>query len=339
MYRVFFRVALTGFTLGLLSLFAAGPQSAGAAQVALQAVPTANEAAANEHFGQLIDQRLGVVPIDETQRDKAWRAQLKSFYAARGGAPVWVSAKGWTARAQTALAELANAGNWGLDASAFPLPQLAGGTAADDDLVSAEIALSQTIVKYAHHARGGRIDPSSLSLWLDRTPNDVYATAVMIDIISHSDAGAVLRDMHPRSEAFELLRQAYVATRHEIQHPKTIDPAEILAPGKAIKVNEWHPDVLIVRKRLNAPALAGFESKFDEKLANVLDDALSEARVRVRWGTIDNVARAFFNRPPPAPTTNDLMRIQANMERWRWLPDELGAPMSGTTCPSSRRAS
>ena len=46
--------------------------------------------------------------------------------------------------------------------------------------------------------------------------------------------------------------------------------------------------------------------------------------MRVRWGRIDDKVRAVFNRPPPPPSKTDLDRIRANMERWRWLPHDLG---------------
>lgn len=326
MYRVLLRGALTGFTLCLLPWIAASSTSAQAEQVALQAVLTADEAASRERLAAKLDQRLGEAMTAARDPDKAWLAQLKSFYAARQGAPVWVSSSGWTARGNGAIGELALAADWGLAPEDFPVPALVTASPpSDDELAVAEIGLSRAVVKYAFHARGGRIDPSSLSLWLDRTPNDVYATAVMIDVISNPDAGAVLRSMHPQSEAFELLRQAYVAMRAEIANPKARDPSEWLRSGETIKIGMWHPDVLIIRKRLNVPGLSGYESQFDETLANTLDDHLSEAGVRVKWGRIDDKARSFFNRPPPAPNRNDLMTVLANMERWRWLPANLGA--------------
>ena len=64
---------------------------------------------------------------------------------------------------------------------------------------------------------------------------------------------------------------------------------------------------------------------FDEKLANALDDRLDEARIKRRWGRLDDRARDYFNQPPKPPTEDDLNRVLANMERWRWLPRDLGS--------------
>ena len=68
----------------------------------------------------------------------------------------------------------------------------------------------------------------------------------------------------------------------------------------------------------------GFESQFDEDLASALHDFMSKARVRTRWGVIDDLVREVINRPPPPPKQSDLDQILANMERWRWVPADLG---------------
>ncbi len=300
-------------------------QPAAVQAVSVADAPLLQASGLTSTFAAFLDSRLaGLVATTKDVQQRAWLAQLKSFYASRSGAPVWVGAKGFNTAAAAALAELARAGDWGLDAAQFERPVLADGTHDPVLLVDAEIALSRSSVKYASHARGGRIAPYSLSLWLDGPTSAVYATAVMIDIISVKDAGAALRDMHPKSNAFERLRQAYVSMRNEIAAPKPIDPKLILANGPAIKAGQWHPDVAVIRNRVKVPAVAGLESQFDEKLANAVDDFLDRAGVRVKWGIIDDRVRREFNRPPPPPSKDDMLRIQANMERWRWLPRDLG---------------
>lgn len=258
------------------------------------------------------------------EREAAWDRQLRSFYLSRNGAPVWVSERGWSDCARAAILELKDAESWGLQSTAFAIPPLYESSASNDDLADAEIGLSRAVVKYAFHARGGRIAPSSLSLWLDSAAEEVFASQVMIDVISNDDAGAALRDMHPRSEAFKLLRQALNQTRHDIHHPKGRDPSEVMAPGPLVKLNAWHPDILILRRRLKVAAEPGFESQFDKQLASALHDALRAARIKSRWGRFDDRGREFFNRPPPPPEKSDIDRIIANMERWRWLPRDLG---------------
>ena len=96
------------------------------------------------------------------------RQALARFYQERGGKPAWVDAKGLTQRAHDVAAEIRNAGDWGLQASAFDLPELAP-AASVEMIAAAEIKLSQAVLKYARHARGGRFNPSDLTKNLDVT--------------------------------------------------------------------------------------------------------------------------------------------------------------------------
>ena len=276
-------------------------------------------------FAQTIDRKLAFRrDVAPSEVQKAWLAQLKSFYGSRSGMPVWVDGRGYNAFSDSAFTELANAGDWGLDASDFALPPLDTAITSQENLADAEIAFSLAIVEYADQARGGRIDPSALSLWLDHPAVTTFATGVMIEMISNADAGEALRKMHPQSKAFEALRQAYIEMRQEIISPTPRDPATILAPGAKLKVGQWHPDVIIIRQRVDTVAAAGFEAKFDEDLASALHDYMGTARIRMPWGVIDDRVREVINRPPLPPKKSDLDQILANMERWRWVPAELG---------------
>ena len=306
----------------LISVGGPSVRRASAGQTTPPPAPQSASHAPASTFADALDARLReLAGAAQDVQQKTWLAQLTSFYVARRGAPVWISDKGWTERGRQALAELENAESYGLDQPALRIPVLPAAPMSQAQKVAAEIDLSRAIIAYAYQARGGRIDPQSLSLWLDRTPDEVYATAVMIDMIAAADAGAALRAMHPQSEAFQMLRAAYASMREEAAHPRSLPASDVLSvPGPTLKIGDWHPDVAIVRRRLDAPGRSGFETKFDEALAGVIDDKLSDAGVRVRWGRIDDKVRAFLNLPPPPPSKTDIMQVQANMERWRWLP-------------------
>ena len=88
---------------------------------------------------------------------------------------LWVAKDGLTARARHAMAEIAKADDWGLAASAFELPQLPQGEASAAALAAAEIKLGLAVLKYARHARGGRIDPAALSKHLDHEADPARA--------------------------------------------------------------------------------------------------------------------------------------------------------------------
>ncbi|MGL4395986.1 MAG: L,D-transpeptidase family protein [Hyphomicrobium sp.] len=325
MYRVVTRMAAIGLAGIILS---AGFEARSARALGAESPIGSLLAAAGlpASFETTLTLRLNAAIAEAAidSQDARWLQQLRSFYIARRGAPVWVDAKGFNSNAYMAIKELANAGEFGLDPAAFQQPASLSIATDHDNLAIAEIAVSRAVVTYAHHAKGGRIEPSSLSLWLERTPLDMSAAGVMIDIISGENAGAAMRAMHPQSPAFEVLRQAYVAARNEIASPRTIDPQLVIPLGDTIKLGEYHPDVLIIRQRLNMPGAADRQSQFDEALANKLHDVVSSGGVKTRWGRVDDKVRRFLNKPPAPPSKEQLARILANMERWRWLPPNLG---------------
>ena len=111
------------------------------------------------------------------------------------------------------MAEIAKADDWGLAASAFELPRLAQGEAAPAALAAAEIKLGLAVLKYARHARGGRIDPAQLSKHLDQKPTLREPKVVLEAMAATETPGNYLRDLHPKHEQFQRLRQALLKAR------------------------------------------------------------------------------------------------------------------------------
>ena len=161
---------------------------------------------------QLAD-RLVAMGGAGTAADRADRAGLAAFYAARQYAPLWMGAAGLTPAAEAVIAEIRRADDWGLEASAFELPVLTGAEPARAQRADAEIALGLAILKYARHARGSRADPASLSKFLDRKP-PLLAPQQVMEAAAKADApDAYLRSLHPQHAQFEALRRMYRAVR------------------------------------------------------------------------------------------------------------------------------
>src|SRR6056297_584199 len=132
------------------------------------------------------------VPSRPTQHEKGDaidRKGLAGFYAAEIDIatpairrPLWVTEAGVTNRAKAALREIANASEWGLPPGDFDIPS---GTEIDRDalsprdLIDLEMRVSLAILKYARYARGGRMDPTDLSLDIDMAPPLLSAATVL----------------------------------------------------------------------------------------------------------------------------------------------------------------
>jgi murein L,D-transpeptidase YcbB/YkuD len=174
-------------------------------------------------------------------------AALAAFYAARTGAPLWVTEMGFSARGQATLFEMGKADDWGLDAAAFDLPPAGALPTTPEDQANAEIKLDLAILKYARFARGGRFNPQEISELLDQTSHVRDPKMVLSEIEAAAAPDQYLQSLHPKHEQFARLRQALLKAR-----------------------------------------------------------ATEEGAVK------------------PAASDKDIKRIVINMERWRWMPEDLG---------------
>ena len=269
--------------------------------------------------------------------DRTDRAALAAFYGARNEPLLWVTNAGLTSKARHAMAEIAKADDWGLAASAFELPKLVQGDAAAADLAGAEIKLGLAVLKYARHARGGRMDPAQLSKHLDQKPTLREPKAVLEAMVATDTPGTYLRDLHPKHEQFQRLRQALLKARGGGHHvkpaaepPKSEIPAR-LPDGPTLKLGSEHPDVAIVRQRLGLPLPRGAENTFDLEVQDALKAFQGQNNIQTT-GMLTPRTRSALNAgvkqqpaaPKPALAGSDVQRLIANMERWRWMPENPG---------------
>ena len=215
-----------------------------------------------------VRQRLQSVRGRDNAADAADRAALVGFYEADTARIIWTTPNGFTPRAEAAIAEIRKADDWGLKASAFDLPTVPAGEASAEARADAEVKLSFAALKYARHARGGRLDPSSLSKLFDRKAQIYEPRSLIRSITTSSAPDQYLRGLHPKHAGFRNLQKALVAVRS----------------GGAATVPE--------------PQAADEEGRGKGKAVR---------------------------KTAPATSSETIQRIVANMERWRWLPDDLGA--------------
>lgn len=258
-----------------------------------------------------------------------WQA-LIAFYEGRADEPVFVGRSGYTPKAQALIAEFAKADEWGLDPQDFSVLDFGPDAESRSDLtpsqkVEGEMGLALTVLKYARHARGGRItEPSKqLSSYLDRTPQYVDPKALLDDLAAASDPAEVLRGTHPKHAQFEKLRQKYLELKRSADAAKDI--VRIPARGAKLVPGQSHRDVALLRKRFEVPVPTGNgETAPDE---NFYDDDLAAAVAKFQDekgekpdGIVGPRTRAALNDiEMPNPE-----RLLANMEMWRWMPDDLG---------------
>lgn len=295
------------------------------------ATPAAPPAAAVESppqpelLGALVRKKLDILPDKATDADRADAAALKAFYEARKDEPLWIAGDVMTAKASAAIAEIRRADDWGLDAKAFELPSTSEGTTLSrEDAAGAEMKLSLAVLKYARFARGGRItDPSKqLSSYLDRMPQLLDPKVVLEQVAASNEPDATLRHFQPQQPQFEKLRQRYL----EIKASADAAQAIVRIPkGPKLVPGQKQANVVLLRKRLGTPLPAATgnasveETFYDDALAAAVK-AFQTSKGLKPDGIVSAATRNALNDVEmPNP-----QKILANMEEWRWMPEDLG---------------
>lgn len=290
---------------------------------------------------------------------------LQSYYESADAAPLWFHDDGLTTRAREAKAELALADNWGLETKAYALPTAPSPDATADRKADFELKFGQAVLRYARHARQGRVKPTSVTRindfpgLSDDDIRDMYQK-----LANAKDVRATLRGFHPDYPEFKRLRQALLKLRGVSEQSAQIETGALPEPdkkvarqpetgsitlprGEELTPGMQHKDIVLLRQRLGVPADQGANSHyFDAPLVTALEEFQREAGL-VATGRLDQVTRSRLNaallpteeavadgKAEASPETTDangshrdtrkIQLILNNMERWRWLPDDLG---------------
>ena len=195
----------------------------------------------------------------------------------------------------------------------------------------AETRLSYAALKYARHARGGRVQPLSLSNILDMTPPVKDPKVVLTGLEQSASPATYLTGLNPKHPEFEKLRQALLKARGPHQPEEKIDDAlkvKIPAEGKTLKRGVEHEDVVLLRKRLKLELSENANNRyFDDQLEAALKAFQVDKGIKAN-GQLTEKTRSALNReaePQKADPKRELDRLIVNMERWRWLPEDLGS--------------
>jgi len=275
-----------------------------------------------------IQGRLSAQPTSR----KSQQLALVDYYSVPDQNLLWVDENGLIERGKAVMAEVGKADDYGLRASDYTLPKDDGFNAADakatDWLADAEIKISSAVLGYANDARGGRIDPQRLSKNLDPSLALPDPAEVMGSIAIRSDPAAYLRSFQPDQPQFEALRQKLIEIRGGGKSTEPAKPGVVTIPdGPVLKLGVANEQVALLRKRLEVPAQAGAnETMFDKDVLEAV------RRFQYEHGTVpDGLVGAGTRRmlnnpsqPQPAGGTAKVDALLINMERWRWLPHDLG---------------
>ena len=258
-------------------------------------------------------------------------AAIDAFYASRYDLPLWIDRGALGERAKAVMAEIRRADDWGLEPKDYKLPPepAPGGNAAlnAEELARTELMLTKAALLYAHHAHVGRVNPQTVSTLIDLNSTPPDPGKVLKGLAEAPDAAAFLLSFHPKHKQFELLRQKYLALRGKKEEKE--EPQVQIPDGPKLKPGVRDPQIALLRARLKVPA----PENADQAALETYDPALVEAVKTYQDseglkadGIIGRSLRAALNASGSGTSkTPKLDRILVNLERWRWMPEELGS--------------
>jgi murein L,D-transpeptidase YcbB/YkuD len=241
------------------------------------------------------------------------RAGVEAFYNGRGFAPLWTSDGVPTARAKEVIAFLRGVGAEGLEPTDYPTPAFAN----PETLAEDELKLTNSIITFARHSSTGRVNFTRVSGAIQYNLQAPDPADVLGKIAESGNIKETLDAYNPQQPGYKALKAKLAAER---SRNGSDDKADRVPDGPALSVGMEDARVPLLRKRLK---LGDADSRrYDQSVAKAVKAFQKKAGMKPT-GVADGSVIARLN-ADPQPRTNTVATILANMERWRWLPRDLG---------------
>ena len=284
---------------------------------------------------------------DEKERARAWD-EMKRFYNKRQYSPAWITNSGLRPQAEELLQAIDGTVAEGLDPRRYQKERLASllkeieeirsydDAEAQRRLAYADMHLTYTYLTLASHVATGRQQPGTLRIDWYTKPRNVDLDARLEKALA-DEGGLIesLRTVRPPEEGYKPLVDALNRYREIARNGGW--PA---VPEGELKPGAQGPAVAALRARLSAEGdLAG--PKEGEAQGAAYDQAVSAAVAAFQkrhgfdpTGVVDAGTLAELNVPVDAR----IQQIQINLERWRWMPSDLGERYIRVNIPEFKMA-
>lgn len=267
-----------------------------------------------------------IIPTLAAKQVSDWRQAvvdtdiLGGYYTDHGGQSLWIENGQPSVRAVELVDAIKRAAEDGLEASDYLpgrltiLPDLAG----DRDAAGFELAMSQAFILFARDLHAGRTSPSvsAPDIVIARKPVE---PGRWLAAVRENGVEAALGELRPKHPQYFQLRRMLAGYRTLVAKGGwgAVDGGPTLKPGMT------DPRVGQMRTNLVARGYSGISGSDPE----FYDDDLVAAvkHFQKRHGLdVDGFAGPATVAALNVPAEERVNQIIVNMERWRWLPVDLG---------------
>lgn len=257
-------------------------------------------------------------------RSIAQRGWLQKFYQQRNYAPVWDNDNG---DVEIVIAHLSEADREGLDPADYRLTEIEQASG-----VERELLLTDALLRYTSDLQNGVHSPRAVdrSWFINKPASDIVATLQFA--VNSNSLERTLSQLSPQNPIYQNLRDELQRHRELATHGGW-PPFPLSGPSK-FEAGDHHAQIEQLRERL---AVTDGAITAEDPL--VYDDALVEAvkRFQRRHGLNDDgVVGSRTRRALAVPVEDRVTQIIMAMERWRWLPRDLGSTHVIVNVPAYR---
>ncbi|MVT00258.1 L,D-transpeptidase family protein [Devosia marina] len=245
--------------------------------------------------------------------------RLYFLYGERHFEPIWLAEQAngtvtFSPAATKIITLFENAASEGLDPSDYLTPQIDAARLSGDgiELATLETAFSAATMRYADHLHNGRIDPQSISTLLDLKRKPINEAALLEQLARSNDPAAILMQLEPQHREFQALKAALANfEQSSAARPTPISDGPVLRPGNS--------DARLPAIRARLELAASTSQLYDDLTVDAIRSFQKGQGLEVD-GIIGPATVAALN-GGVATRREDII---ANMERWRWMPSDLG---------------
>lgn len=255
---------------------------------------------------------------------------LFAAYRERAFEPIWLegnrlleTARELLDRLRTSERDGLNPDDYHLQALDSLIPRLGSpadvGAAEADEIrlrSDVDLLLTDAFLLMASHLLHGRLDPVSMEPAWTASRNGMDLAGVLLASLRPGGVAATLERLQPTSGRYGVLRDVMARFR-EIAAAGGWD---MVPPGETLEPGMSGPRVAALRARLEVLGDSLVDpDHYDEALADVVRE-FQRRHGLVADGRVGTSTLAAMN----VPVEERLDQLLVNLERWRWLPSNLG---------------
>jgi len=258
---------------------------------------------------------------------------LIAYYSANPGF-IWVDGTEPNARAQDAVRVLGEAASYGLTPAdyAVDVPAAAASTPPEErakQLVRFEMALSARVLRYAHDAQSGRVEPNRMTGYYDFPAKPFDYQAALKTMAHTQEVRTYLESRHPQNPEYQALRVELESLQASEENEIVVDPKLLLKPGESSP--ELPKLLTLIARNLDDQmggdygevlARLGKSETYDPELVPVIKAVQQRAGMKGD-GVIGPRTVASLAGTSKA---DRIEKVKVALEELRWLPSDLGSP-------------